>query len=164
MSNDLRRKIFYSLVIALLIYVGLALWSDWQELTQALIRLSLAVAARVIGLTLVNYAGPAGQMALVSARGGGAVISWFDSARIFGVGMLMVMTPGKAGEFLKSYMVKNVTGTPMSVTAPVDPGRAHDRRHGHAAPGQRRAFRLSRHADRGMIAPSSFLPASSPSL
>jgi uncharacterized protein (TIRG00374 family) len=33
--------------------------------------------------------------------------------------MLMVMTPGKAGEFLKSYMVKNVSGTPMSRTAPV---------------------------------------------
>jgi glycosyltransferase 2 family protein len=31
----------------------------------------------------------------------------------------MVMTPGKVGEFLKSYMVKNVTGTPMSITAPV---------------------------------------------
>jgi uncharacterized protein (TIRG00374 family) len=42
-----------------------------------------------------------------------------DSGRIFGVGMLMVMTPGKAGEFLKSYMVKNITGTPMAVTAPV---------------------------------------------
>ncbi|MEZ4618536.1 MAG: hypothetical protein R2867_23890 [Caldilineaceae bacterium] len=40
-------------------------------------------------------------------------------AGFFGVGMLMVMTPGKAGEFLKSYMVKNVTGTPMAVTAPV---------------------------------------------
>jgi uncharacterized protein (TIRG00374 family) len=33
--------------------------------------------------------------------------------------MMMVMTPGKAGEFLKPYMVRNVTGTPMSVTAPV---------------------------------------------
>jgi uncharacterized protein (TIRG00374 family) len=32
--------------------------------------------------------------------------------------MLMVMTPGKAGEFLKPYMVKSLTGTPMSVTAP----------------------------------------------
>jgi uncharacterized protein (TIRG00374 family) len=33
--------------------------------------------------------------------------------------MLMVMTPGKAGEFLKPYMVKHMAGTPMSVTAPV---------------------------------------------
>ena len=46
-------------------------------------------------------------------------IRFRDSSRIFGVGMLMVMTPGKAGEFLKSYMVKNVAGTPMSRTAPV---------------------------------------------
>ena len=31
----------------------------------------------------------------------------------------MVMTPGKAGEFFKPVMVRNVSGTPFSVTAPV---------------------------------------------
>ena len=46
-------------------------------------------------------------------------ISRWDSARVFGVGSLMVMTPGKVGELLKAYMVKNITGTPMSVTAPI---------------------------------------------
>lgn len=33
--------------------------------------------------------------------------------------MLMIMTPGKAGEIVKCYMVKNVSGTGMTVTAPV---------------------------------------------
>ena len=31
MSPDLRRKFLYSLVIGLLIYIGLALYSDWGE-------------------------------------------------------------------------------------------------------------------------------------
>ncbi|MEZ4612927.1 MAG: hypothetical protein R2838_22235 [Caldilineaceae bacterium] len=58
--------------------------------------------------------------------------------------MLMVMTPGKAGEFLKSYMVKNDRHAH-------ERDRAHhlcrtvDRRHGHVAAGQRRSLRASRH-------------------
>jgi uncharacterized protein (TIRG00374 family) len=71
----------------------------------------------VLGLTLVNYVGRLWKwnwyLRLLQVP-----ITYWDGTRIFGVGMLMVMTPGKAGEFLKSYMVKNVSGTPMSVTAP----------------------------------------------
>ena len=118
MGNDLRRKILLSFVFALLVYMGLALWSDWQELTQALTDFPWRWLPLVVGLTLVNYVGRLLKwqwyLQLLDVK-----ITRSDSTRIFGIGMLMVMTPGKAGEFLKSYMVRNVTGTPMSVTAPV---------------------------------------------
>ena len=117
MGNDLRRKILLSFVFALLVYMALALWSDWQALAQALTDFPWRWLPAVIGLTLVNYVGRLlkwqWNLNLL-----GVNITRYDSARIFGIGMLMVMTPGKAGEFLKSYMVRNVTGTPMSVTAP----------------------------------------------
>ena len=45
-----------------------------------------------------------------------------DSSRIFGVGSLMVMTPGKVGELLKAYMVKNVTGTRQAKGRHMTPG------------------------------------------
>jgi uncharacterized protein (TIRG00374 family) len=118
MSKDLSRKIIYSLVVALLIYVGLALWSDWQDLAQALIDFPWQWMPAVVGLTLLSYTARLLKWQWY-LKVVGVQIARYDSARIFGVGMLMVMTPGKAGEFLKSYMVKNVTGTPMSVTAPV---------------------------------------------
>ena len=118
MSNDIRRKILFSLLFALLIYMALALWSDWRALTDALLDFPWLWLPAVVGLTLVNYVGRLLKwhwyLRLLNIP-----INRGDSARIFGVGMLMVMTPGKAGEFLKSYMVKNVTGTPMAVTAPV---------------------------------------------
>ncbi|GIV79162.1 MAG: TIGR00374 family protein [Litorilinea sp.] len=118
MSNDLRRKLLLSLVFGLLVYVALALYSDWHKLTAALTDFPWIWLPVAVGLTLVNYVGRLIKwqwyLSLL-----GVEIPRRDSARIFGVGMLMVMTPGKAGEFLKSYMVKNVTGTPMSVTAPV---------------------------------------------
>ena len=118
MSNDLRQKLLLSLAFALLVYIALALYSDWQQLASALTEFPWLWLVAVIGLTLVNYVGRALRwhwyMRLL-----GVPISLGDSTRVFGVGMLMVMTPGKAGEFLKSYMIKKVTGTPMSVTAPV---------------------------------------------
>lgn len=118
MSNDLRRKLFYSLALGLLIYVGLAVYSDWNELMAALTDFPWALLAPVIALTLVNYVGR-GLRFQWSLRLLGVPIRLRESSKVFGVGMLMVMTPGKAGEFFKSYMIKNVAGTPMSATAPI---------------------------------------------
>ena len=118
MSSDLRRKIIYSLGFALLVYVGLALFSDWGDLRTALSDFPWQWLPLVIALTLVNYTGRLLRWHWY-LRTLDVPIRFQDSSRIFGVGMLMVMTPGKAGEFLKSYMVKNVAGTPMSRTAPV---------------------------------------------
>ena len=118
MNKHMVRKILYSLLFALLVYAALALWSDWRALSQALSDFPWIWLPAVIALTLVNYVGRLLKWQWY-LRVVGAQIAPRDSAKIFGVGMLMVMTPGKAGEFLKSYMVKNVSGTPMSVTAPV---------------------------------------------
>ncbi len=108
----------WSLGAAILLYGVMALWSDWNELTAALRAFPWQWLPVIIGLTLFNYVLRLYRwhwmLKLV-----GVVISRWDSGRIFGVGMLMVMTPGKVGELLKSYMVKNVTGTPMSTTAPL---------------------------------------------
>lgn len=118
MNNDFKRKILYSVIFAFLIYIALVLWSDWEKLAAALTGFPWLWLPLVIGLTLVNYFGRLFKwqwyLHLLGVK-----IARVDSARIFGVGMLMVMTPGKAGELLKSYMVKNVTGTPMTITAPI---------------------------------------------
>jgi uncharacterized protein (TIRG00374 family) len=118
MSHDLRRKILYSLLFALLVYIGLALYGDWNDLTAALQAFPWLWLVPVMGLTLVNYVGR-GLRWYWYLRLLGSPISLWDSTRVFGVGMLMVMTPGKAGEFLKPLMVRNVAHTPFSVTAPV---------------------------------------------
>ena len=118
MSQDLRRKLILSLVGALILYIILALWSDWQAVQRALHSFPWQQLPLIIGLALINYVVRIFRwhwwLSLIGVR-----ISRWDSTRIFGVGSLMVMTPGKVGELLKAYMVKNVTGTPMSVTAPI---------------------------------------------
>jgi glycosyltransferase 2 family protein len=118
MNNNLQRKIIYTLGFALLLYVGLVLWSDVGQLSAALTSFPWRWLPVAIGLTLLNYGGRLYKwqwyLALI-----GVNISRRDSARIFLVGMLMALTPGKAGEFLKSYMVRTVNGTPISLTAPI---------------------------------------------
>jgi len=117
MSPDLRRKLFLSLGFALVVYAAFVLWSDFASLKAALIDFPWMWIIPVTLLTLGNYVARLLRwhwwLHLL-----GVPIRLYDTMRIFGIGMMMVMTPGKAGELLKAYMVRNVAGTPMSTTAP----------------------------------------------
>src|SRR5690606_40960118 len=52
-------------------------------------------------------------------------IKLIDSISIFFSGFVMSITPGKMGELLKSYLVKEVTNTPISKTAPIIRSEEH---------------------------------------
>jgi len=118
MTPDLRRKFLWSLFLAFLVYIGLILYADWRALRETLSGFPWGWLPAILGLTLLNYTGRLIKwhwyLRLV-----GVEITFADSARIFGVGFLMVLTPGKVGEFFKSVMVRNVTGAPVARTAPV---------------------------------------------
>lgn len=117
MSKDLRQKLIYSVLFALVVYIAFVLWSDVASLRAALLDFPWLWMLPVVGLTLLNYLFRLLRwqwwLRLLDVR-----IQLRDTARVFGVGMTMVMTPGKAGELLKAYMVRNVAGAPMSTTAP----------------------------------------------
>ncbi|HRJ40903.1 MAG: YbhN family protein [Caldilineaceae bacterium] len=118
MTSDLRRKFLWSLLLAFLVYIGLILYADWQALRAVLSDFPWRWLPAILGLTLLNYGGRLIKwhwyLGLVGVR-----ISFWESARIFGIGFLMVLTPGKVGEFFKSVMVRNLTGAPVAQTAPV---------------------------------------------
>lgn len=117
MSKELRKKLVYSVLFALVVYIVFVLWSDVTSLRAALMDFPWLWMIPVVLLTLLNYTFRLLRwqwwLKLLKVN-----IRLADTARIFGVGMAMVMTPGKAGELLKAYMVRNVAGAPMSTTAP----------------------------------------------
>lgn len=117
-AGNLRRRFVVFAAAALALYVGLAVYSDVSTLRATLAAFPWRVMPLVFGLTLVNYLGRLLKW-LWYLRLVGAGVSWWDGTRVFGVGMSMVMTPGKAGELLKSYMVRNISGAPMRVTSPI---------------------------------------------
>jgi uncharacterized protein (TIRG00374 family) len=117
-TRQLRRRIVWSLLLAAAVYLAVVFYGDFHDLKESLVSFRWAWMPWILGLTLVNYVGRLLKW-LWYLRLIGVPISRRDGARVFGAGMLMVMTPGKIGELLKSYMVRNVSGTPMAVTAPI---------------------------------------------
>ncbi|MFM2031824.1 MAG: hypothetical protein RLZZ297_589, partial [Chloroflexota bacterium] len=51
--------------------------------------------------------------------GAGTGVSRGDSMLLFCAGMVMAVTPGKVGEVLKSYLLRRINQTPVSVSAPI---------------------------------------------
>jgi uncharacterized protein (TIRG00374 family) len=113
----LRRGFLWSAVGGLALYVVLAAWGDLRQLRAVLDAFPWRWMPLVLGLTLVNYGGRLLKWILY-LRWLDVPIGRADAARVFGMGMTMVLTPGKAGELLKSVLVRRLAGTPVSVTAP----------------------------------------------
>ena len=111
-------QLLWSLLLALLVYIGLIVYGDWRQLSALLADFPWGWLAPTLALTLVNF--------------GVRLLKWHwylrlirtpirfgQSARIYGISFLMMMTPGKVGEFVRAFMVRNVSGAPVSVVAPV---------------------------------------------
>lgn len=115
----LRGKLVLGTVLGIVVLVGLSLFADVRTLPQTLARFHWEWLPLILGLTLVNYGLRFVKwqyyLRLLDVQG----VSVRDSLAIFLSGMTMAMTPGKVGELLKSYMLKQVAGVPISASAPI---------------------------------------------
>ena len=111
------RPLVLSLLFALVLYAAGAIWGDVRSLRAVLVDFRWGLVPAVLALTLANYGLRLLRwhwlLGLV-----GAHPSLADSARAFLVGLPMAATPGKVGELLKSWVIKQVEGSPMSATMP----------------------------------------------
>ena len=111
------RRITLTAVVAAALYAAAAAWADISQVRDVLVSFPWVWLPAILALTLVNY----GLRALRWAwylRLVGAEVGRADAIRIFVAGLPLNLTPGKAGELLKSYMVRNISGTPMATTMP----------------------------------------------
>ncbi|MCU0493196.1 MAG: flippase-like domain-containing protein [Chloroflexaceae bacterium] len=118
--HTLRGKIFASLGLGLLVLLVLALVSDGRQVAASFGSFSLQVLPVVLGFTMLNYGlrWLKWEFFLRYLKLGNGV-SRPDSGLIFTSGMVMAVTPGKVGEVFKSYLLKRVNGTGVSVSAPI---------------------------------------------
>ena len=114
-----RNKILLSLLLAIGVYAVLLLVSDAGKLGAELQDFAWELLPIILGFTLFNYALRFLKwhyyLHLVGVRN----LGWLDSLLIFFSGFSMTITPGKAGEWLKSFLVRQRTGTPVATTAPI---------------------------------------------
>src|SRR5215217_7003255 len=120
MLSSLRGKIIVSALIGLVVVVVLGLAGDIREVGQSFSDFEWSTIPAILGFTLLNYALRWLKWDYYLRRMQmGQGVSRAASALLFTSGMVMAVTPGKVGEVLKSYLLKQINATPISASAPI---------------------------------------------
>ncbi|HSP88469.1 MAG TPA: lysylphosphatidylglycerol synthase transmembrane domain-containing protein [Ignavibacteriaceae bacterium] len=118
MLKKIRKKLLISIALAGLLYLGFTIYAETDQLIFAFKKFNWLLIPIILLLTLFNYFARFLKwhyyLSLLEVK-----IKIPDSILIFFSGFVMSITPGKMGELLKSYLVKEVSNTPISKTAPI---------------------------------------------
>ncbi|HJX29396.1 MAG TPA: lysylphosphatidylglycerol synthase transmembrane domain-containing protein [Thermoanaerobaculia bacterium] len=113
----LGRRLLVPLLLGLLVVAGLILTASPRELMVSLRQLDPRLLPWVLGLSLVNY-GLRFFRWEVYLRRLGVHLAWAKSLGVFLVGFLLSVTPGKAGELGKGWLVRELGGGPALRVVP----------------------------------------------
>ena len=127
-----RNKVLQGIALAFGVVVVLIVLADGRELLRHLRDFPPLLLVPIFLLKMVNWAfrymewhyllGVVGVKTVThgeTSPGPPPTIRLRDNIPLFIVGFPMAMSPGKAAEVLKAAIVKNLTGTPITRTAPV---------------------------------------------
>lgn len=118
MFKKLKKKVLLSLIIAGIVYLGFTIYADYNKVISAFSKFNWMLLPALLSLSFLNYFTRFIKwdyyLSVIKVK-----INKLDSLSIFMSGLIMSITPGKIGELLKSYLVKEVTNDPISKTAPV---------------------------------------------
>lgn len=107
----------WGIAIAALLYVAGSLYAGIGQVGSALSGFRWSLYVPVLGLTLLNYGLRFWKWHYLVGRLG-ARLRLGDNLVIFASGLAMVISPGKAGELLKPWLVRARAGVPMAQTIP----------------------------------------------
>jgi uncharacterized protein (TIRG00374 family) len=114
----LKQKIIISIVIAGVLYLAFTIYADFTNVVNAFTKFDLLLIPILLLLSFLNYFTRFLKwdyyLAVVKVR-----MKKMDSLSTFMSGLIMSVTPAKLGEVLKSVLVKEITGEPISKTAPI---------------------------------------------
>lgn len=118
MLKLLHKKILLSIGLAAIIYLAFIIYADYQKIILSFSRFNWWLMPVLLFLSLGNYFTRFLKwqyyLKLIKVS-----LKMLDSLAIFLSGLVMSVTPGKMGELLKSYLVKQVNSIPVSKTAPI---------------------------------------------
>jgi glycosyltransferase 2 family protein len=117
--GGMRGKLILGLILGLVVVAGLSIYADFTKMVEVLRRFEWWLLPFILLFTLFNYALRFYKWDVYLRLIGATGVAKRDSLLIFLSGMAMAMTPGKVGEVLKSYLLKQVRGTPIATSAPI---------------------------------------------
>jgi uncharacterized protein (TIRG00374 family) len=116
--KKIKKKVLFSLVIGGLLYLAFTVYADYQSVINAFSKFNWLLLPFLLFLSFLNYFTRFIKwdyyLSIVNIK-----LKKIDSLSIFMSGLIMSVTPGKVGELLKSYLVKEITNEPISKTAPI---------------------------------------------
>jgi len=112
------KKMIWSLILAIALYTAIIFLSDAKEVGNALSGISLYWIPVFLSLSLLNYLLRFLKWQYFLGKIG-VHIPPKESLAVFIAGFSMTVTPGKLGELLKCYLLKESRNIPVSKTSPV---------------------------------------------
>lgn len=120
MSLDkLRGRLAVSLVLGALVFLGLSAYADFSDVATSLGDFRWQYLPAVLALTSANYALRFLKWEYYLRTIGVRDFPRYPSALTYLSGLGMVVTPGKVGEWLKCFLLRELHGTPFSRSAPI---------------------------------------------
>ena len=118
MLKKIKRNIFISIGVAGLLYLAFSIYANLDNVISSFEKFNWLLLPLLLLLSLANYYFRFLKwdyyLSVLKVE-----VKKIDSFSIFMSGLIMSVTPGKMGELLKSYLVKEVTKTPISKTFPI---------------------------------------------
>ena len=117
--HSLRNRLLLSLLLGVVVFAGLTFYADYRDVGEALSNFRWELLPLILFLTSMNYVFRFVKweyyLRIIGVKG----LARRDSLLIFLSGLGMVITPGKVGEWLKCYLLREVHGTPIARSAPI---------------------------------------------
>jgi uncharacterized protein (TIRG00374 family) len=111
------KKLLLVMLLTVLVFLGLASYGDWQEVTTQLAQFPITHLMIALALAVINYLLRFIRWAYY-LRILGISVPFHTSLLVFLSGLGMSITPGKVGEFLKSHLLRDRAGVAVSSSAP----------------------------------------------
>ena len=117
--QNLRGKLLLSVLLGAAVFVGLSAYGDFSDVVDGLGDFQWWLLPAILALTCINYLLRFVKWDFYLHQIGVRDLPKWDSFLMFFSGLAMVITPGKVGEWLKSYLLREVHGTPVARSAPI---------------------------------------------
>ncbi|WP_204498892.1 lysylphosphatidylglycerol synthase transmembrane domain-containing protein [Aquibacillus albus] len=117
-GKQLLPKLLTGLVFGVLVVAVFLFFADLQEVFDTIRRMPGEALLLAFVLTFISYLFRFWKWHAFS-RWSNFAISWKDNMAIFFIGLMMSITPGKAGELLKAYYLEKRARVPYAASIPV---------------------------------------------
>jgi uncharacterized protein (TIRG00374 family) len=117
--SSLRNRLMISMLLGIVVFAGLLAYGDFSRVGASLRHFRWELLPLILLVTLGNYLLRFVKWEYYLRQIGVTGLKRSDSFLIYFSGLGMTVTPGKVGEWLKSYLLKEMHGTPVTKSAPI---------------------------------------------